>query len=214
MATVIKRKNSPYWYMKFQIGGKQYLLSTKETDRKKAKNILEKTFLDMRRLHQDEKLTEKIFEAYNGKPRKKLAIEEVWGIWRKSPKRREPAPTTLRDYEILWNRFADWAQGKRLEYVHQVTPELAKEFMRAVWKRGVTANRYNKYRNLLRMVWRNVSDRAGIAENPWDRVETLSHVTRSKRELREEELKIVIQRVHGNRGVFARSLLTHDHSFP
>jgi len=29
MATVIKKNNSPFWYMKFRIGGKQYLLSTK-----------------------------------------------------------------------------------------------------------------------------------------------------------------------------------------
>ncbi|GAG22894.1 unnamed protein product, partial [marine sediment metagenome] len=43
MATVIRRKNSPYWYMKFRIHGKQFLLSTKETNKKMAKNLLEST---------------------------------------------------------------------------------------------------------------------------------------------------------------------------
>jgi integrase len=196
MATVIKRKKSPYWYMKFIIRGRQYLLSTKETDKRKAKTMLEETVVKLRRLHQQEKLTERVFEALNKQERRKLPIKDVWKNWEKNPKRDQQATTTIKDHKIFWSRFEEWAQHTKLEYLHQVTPNVAKEFMRFIWDRGISQNRYNKYRNFLRMIWRAVSDLAGIEENPWDKVETLSQDTRSKRELSEKELKLVIEKAN------------------
>jgi integrase len=192
MATVIKRNNSPFWYMKFRIGGKQYLLSTKETDHNEAKIMLEKTLLKLRKLYQEEKLTEKVFQVLKGEERRKLSLKDVWPAWVTAPKRRQPALSTQKDHRTFWNRFEKWTQTKKLEYVHQITPQHAKGFMRTIWDLGVTQNRYNKYRNFLRMIWRSISDLAGIDENPWDKVETLAQETKSKRELSEDELKRVI----------------------
>jgi integrase/recombinase XerD len=41
MAQILKRKGSPFWYARFEHGGKAYLISTKTTSRRKALKALE-----------------------------------------------------------------------------------------------------------------------------------------------------------------------------
>lgn len=40
MATVFKKKGSPFYYSRFMVGGQDHCLSTGETDRKKARRVM------------------------------------------------------------------------------------------------------------------------------------------------------------------------------
>ena len=62
MAKVVKRKNSPYWYLKLMVKGKAFFRSSGTSDKRQAEKLLKQTVQDLRVKHKRQELTEEIFE--------------------------------------------------------------------------------------------------------------------------------------------------------
>ena len=137
----------------------------------------------------------------------KLAINEAWRTWLDSPMRRNPTPQTIKTYEIHWNKFKDWTEKKGVEFLHEATRTSAQDFCSELWKSGLSPGSYNKYLRFLRSFFETLRDRAGISENPFDKIPCKSAEVESRRNLTIEELNSVCQTATGNmRYLFAVGL--------
>lgn len=199
MATLIKRPNSPYWYLKFMVNGKAYLQSSGTSNKSKAMKMLKKNVEELRTKHREGSLSENIFEQLTGRSRSKLAVAEAWNAWEASPRKRNPSAVTVGHYRIHWNQFATWLVKNyvQIEYMHEVTPLIAEQYMSYVQKEKATPNTFNKKRNFLRSIFRVLSAQAGLTKNPWDDIPLQTLDTESRRAFTPEELQIVCTKAKG-----------------
>jgi integrase len=199
MATLLKRPGSPYWYLKYMVKGKAYLHSSGTTSKDKAQKMLKKAVEDLRVKHRSGELTEAVFEQLTENPRAKLAVAEAWQAWTTSPRRRNPTTVTADRYGSHWNQFSCWLKQNHrgVEFLHEVTPLVAEQFMAHLQSEKVSPNTFNKKRNFLRSMFRALSVQAGLGKNPWDDIPLQSLDTESRRPFTPEELQVVCSRAKG-----------------
>jgi integrase len=137
-----------------------------------------------------------------------LTITRAWDAFLESPTRRDTGPSTLAQYAFQFTRFEKWMASEHpgAKYLQDVTPDIAAQFAFSLTKEKRSANTFNKYMNVLSLVFSTVSDKARLKVNPWlnprkegagkgiGRKDLISH---SRRELTLEELKDVCERAEG-----------------
>jgi len=101
--------------------------------------------------------------------------------------------STLRDYESKWEIYRSWMHENHpnVTALRDVTPELAKEYLDSLIKRGVSPNTYNSYIVVLRYVFKVLKDAARITENVWLKYKPLPAPTQGRRDLTVNELRQV-----------------------
>lgn len=137
-----------------------------------------------------------------------LSIAQAWDAFLESPTRRDTGASTLAQYAFQFSRFEKWMRKEYpgAKYLQEVTPDIAAQFAFSLTKEKRSANTFNKYMNVLSLVFSTVSDKARLTVNPWlnprkegagkgiGRKELVSH---SRRELTLAELKDVCERAEG-----------------
>jgi integrase len=221
-------KTSPYYYARFQVRGKDYLISTgkeKKTDAQKrmaeliaeyreastVEDHLKRLESALNQLPENEQLKHRrtIANKLLGGINQKLALNRVWAAWLASPNKRNPGPKTLEAYAGRWLRFEKWAAGKDIEFLHQVTPALAQEYAADLMQSGVSMSTYNTHITLLRGLFKTLRLSAGIEENPWLDDLRQESAPENRRNLTTEELKEVCAAARGTlRYLFALGLYT------
>ena len=129
-----------------------------------------------------------------------LRFSDAWRAFIASETRRRPRETTLRQYEIQWERFVEWLKGTYPEVVNveSINPGIAAAFIRQLSDTR-TANTANKYRGLLAMVWDRLKEDGHItAENPWEKIARREQHDEGRRELTIVELRRVCRAAQGD----------------
>jgi integrase len=221
-------KTSPYYYARFQVRGKDYLVSTgkeKKTDAQKrmaeliaeyreastVEDHLKRLELTLKQLPADEQLKYRraIANKLLGGINQKLALPDVWKTWLAAPNKRTPTPKTLEGYKGRWERFEKWAAVKEIKYLHQVTPALAQEYAADLLGSGVTMSTYNTHITLLRGLFKTLRLSGGIEETPWQDDLRQHSTPENRRNLTTEELREVCAAARGTlRYLFALGLYT------
>lgn len=219
MAQLVKRPTSPFYYARFQVNGKDHWLSTRESDRKKARKELARLVAQTRNeLSIDEQLG-RLIEMVDALPEnsqqvkrqeivrtmlraqeKKIALADVWARWlANSNKEYDPKPKTLLGYEAIWKRFKSWAVTRNLHFLHEITAENAGEYAANLWKSKVSSSTYNQHIKFLRSLCNALELEAGLVGNPWARImSTKKKLDGGRRNLSPEELQTVLARADGN----------------
>ena len=224
-----KPRTSRVYYARFQVNGKDVVRSTGETRKPEAEKAMAEMIavekkedngiaIYLKRLESalnqlpepDQSLERRqIANSILGGINQRLALEEVWPVWLKSPNKRHPGPKTLKNYAGRWERFEKWAKGKGIEYLHQVPPALAYEYAGDLMQSGVSMSTFNTHIALLRGVFKTLRLVAGIEENPWQEDLKQESVAESRRNLTTEELQTVCAAAKGVlRYLFALGLYT------
>jgi integrase len=219
MPQVFKRPGRPCYYARWQYDGKDYLRSTEETDRKKAIEKLNRMVAEQRGELDIEEIGRCLLKLLDALPKdkqpaarqtwvrkilggqgSKLRIAVGWAAWRENANREyEPKPNTLSGYEAIWKRFAAWAASRKLEWLHEVQPEDAIDYVADLWASGVSASTYNAHVKFLRAAFHALELAAGITANPWNRVVTKrKEQGEGRRHLTLPELQTVLARAEGN----------------
>jgi integrase len=140
-----------------------------------------------------------------------LTISRMFEAYRRHPNRPQCGAATLTRYEQEADIFAKWMSDNYPEAkeVRQVSREVAAAFLDSLSKR-VSANTYNKYTSLLRLIWRTIGDEARCLVNPWDGVKRKGQPkTNGRRALTIEELAKVTADLTGEmRVLFALGIYT------
>ena len=167
----LQLEKSGRWTMRVGIKGKRYSRSTRTTDREKAEKFLER------------------FLSPLGLGSRRLPLADVWLEYVKSPDRRDLAPSTLNAKRLIWMEFARWMERHHLEIgqLAEVTHEAIAEYLACI-RAEVCASTYNARICVLREIFRVLSPKAGLVDDPWEGVRLHADDCHSRRELTLDEV--------------------------
>ena len=118
-----------------------------------------------------------------------LTIDDTWDAYIAAPNRPDSGDSTLRQYRLQFGRFVKWQAKAHKEIItlRGVTPAIASEFASHLQSRGLSPNTFNKYINLLQLVFRVLKDKTRLEHNPWDSIQRKRLNGCGRRELTIEE---------------------------
>ena len=225
MPQIFKRSNSPYYYARFQIDGKDYCISTKTSKRSEAQAFLkrkqsekagtlslEEQFSIVLRLLEEQaedcespaKLADLATKRQQMARRilqaqnERLGLDEAWEAWLSNPKKRNPKPITVTNYHGQWERFRNWVTKRDVAYLHEVTPAIAEDYATDLWSSKVSPSTYNAHTKFLRSMSKVLHTRAGLIGNPWADIPLMEKEQESRRNLTEKELTKVCETAKGS----------------
>lgn len=188
----LQQEKSGRWTMRVGINGKRYCRSTRTKNREQAERVLQR------------------FLAPFGLGEHRLPLADVWLEYIKSPLRNELAVSTLNSKRNIWMHFAKWMEHSYLPVkdLAGITSDMIAEYL-ACLRVDVCASTYNCRVCVLREIFRTLSAKAGLEEDPWDGIRLRPDDCHSRRELTMEELKRLLnaakwfdsQRENGNHPV-------------
>ena len=168
----LQQEKSGRWTMRVGINGKRYCRSTRTTNREQAERVLQR------------------FLAPFGLGEHRLPLADVWLEYVKSPLRNELAVSTLNSKRNIWMHFAKWMEHSYLPVkdLAGVTGDMIAEYL-ACLRVDVCASTYNSRVCVLREIFRTLSSKAGLEEDPWDGIRLRPDDCHSRRELTMDELR-------------------------
>lgn len=121
-----------------------------------------------------------------------VKISTAWQCFAISPRRPDCAPETLRQYEYQFLRFIQWSATHRpnIRFLSQVDESAAESFA-ADLEHKVSPSTFNRYRDLLQLVFRVLLGKNGQSPpNPWAVIQRKrANNSRGRREFTAEELR-------------------------
>ena len=172
----LQREKGGRWTMRVGINGKRYCRSTRTKDRDQAERVLQR------------------FLAPLGLGERRLPLADVWLEYVKSPNRNELTNTTLEVKRRVWMHFAGWMEHFYLPVsdLGGVTQDMIAEYL-ACLRLDLSATTYNNRVCTLREIFRLLSNKAGLQDDPWEGVRLRPKDTHSRRELTLDELKRLLK---------------------
>ncbi len=79
----------------------------------------------------------------------------------------------MRVYSFKWKRFLAWLETHHPEVqtLREVTREIGKEYAKDLGAEKLSASTFNQHKNLLKMVWRVLTDECKLAIDPWEKIQ-------------------------------------------
>ena len=166
--------------MRVSICGKRYCRSTRTTDRDKAERELQR------------------FLAPFGLGERRLPLADVWNAYVMSPDRNELAQTTLNAKRIVWMQFARWMEQYYLPVkdLAGITHEMIGEYLACI-RADLSSSTYNGRVCILREIFRTLSAKAGLEDDPWEGIRLRPSDSQSRRELTMDELHRLLAEAKG-----------------
>ena len=132
----------------------------------------------------------------------KLALDDAWEAWKRAPKKRDPAPNTLKSYKRYWDDLTNWlsTEHAEVEYLHEITDGMGKGYFSHLWASGVASGTYNRTLRVLRATFNGLGQDAGLTSNPFrkENVPDRKNDSESRRCLTPAELEKVCKEATGD----------------
>lgn len=185
-------KRGSIWYAVWHQDGKQRWKSTGETNKSKARSVLEASVAPLNSGNQARAFREAADAAYVRQGEsfgQTIRLHDIWPTFADAPERPDSGTITLDEYHRIWTRFVEWCQFERprATNISDVTPHVAADFAQ-VLRKLVGSATYNKNIGVFRLIWKTINKRTGWRENPWMSVATRRSHPTSKRELTIDEM--------------------------
>ncbi|MEI7901668.1 MAG: tyrosine-type recombinase/integrase [bacterium] len=199
-------KRGIIWWVTTMRDGKRTIISTKETELKKARFVRDELLkpYDLRdekkrveaMLSRVQTVAQQLTKIEDGV--KATTIKHGWQAYQNQNNRPDSGPVTLRIYEGWFEAFARWIEVRHPEIteLRQVTTEHAGAYASYLLER-VSATTFNRHVFLLTLVWRILEKPARLLINPWKSIERKRFAVHSRRELTIEELQKVCETAQG-----------------
>lgn len=201
------------WYGRFEVDGKiQYVnldvkvagtppasLSLRdegdtafERSRATAQAKLDSIVEQARSKQGSERLVEKLYEIKTGEAVKSVRLTKLSEEWVKIPRKRKPDDRYASQCQSTLARFAEFVQklNPKADEIAHVTRTVARSFMDAEEKRGVTAKTWNDVMKLLRATFQHLLPAGAI--NPFSDMPTRETETVFRIPFTPEELKAIM----------------------
>jgi integrase len=213
MALEIQRGRSQWWYGRVTVNGKDYTrnLGVKiegripaslrnlgdarfERSRAQAQAALDKFSEELRRKSTAEELIQTIHEIRTGGRIGSLPLNEFFERWKEIPRRKPPSDRYVAVVEGMAKRFVSFlnANHKAVKELGDVQASMAKAFMRAEEKRGISEKTYNNVLIFLRSAFEGLRKEAGCPENPFDGIPTKEEHTIHRKPFTTDELALIV----------------------
>lgn len=218
------RKRGNIWWCQWKHHGVPYAQSLKTRDAATARIAIEKAMAIVRASMVDGTFMEKYGrDGASAVEDGDILLTNAWRHYRGSASRPDASPQTIQQYEYQWDRLLEWLHGRHpnVRRVSQVTRTVAQEFATHLTGQ-VTANTFNKYIQLFRLVFRVLCDDLGSESNPWKAIQKRKNGNGShgRRAFTAEELRRIFetlsmriegwQLVWGEDGIVGKHKLAFD----
>ncbi|HPA17483.1 MAG TPA: tyrosine-type recombinase/integrase [Verrucomicrobiae bacterium] len=203
----------PNWYGRYEVGGRRLTVNLQvpiagrppasfslrdegngafERSRAVALEKLEALAQEARRRHGAAHLLERIVEIKTGESVRSVGLDALAEEWAKIPRRRDPSLRYAMQCRALLGRFVAFVRAKspQARELAQVTRGIARAFLEAESRRGVTAKTWNDALKLLRATFRHVLP-PGCA-NPFAGIPARETETVFRKPFSPEELKAIV----------------------
>lgn len=230
MATLYKRPESPYYWMRFNHQGKRYCESTEQTTDGKARKVMEARIKEVKGSGSHYDLFRRFMSLLESLPAKEqvkfrqeyalklvesfgvtMEIDKAWEAWLRNPKKRNPAEKTVASYKGAWDRVVEWLKKNYPDtrYLHQITESMTEEYLADLHSGATKSATYNRHLVFLRGMFSTLKVSAGLMLNPWENFPKMELDQDSKRNLTPNELSTVCTSATGVlRYMFAIGLYT------
>jgi integrase len=163
-----------------------------ERSRATALAKLESIVEEARSQRSSERLVEKLYEIKTGEQIKSVKLADLPAEWANIARKRTPDDRYARQCQSRLKQFADFVRGQnsKAEEIAHVTRTMARAFLAAEEKRGVTAKTWNDTLVLLRATFQHLLPAGSI--NPFSGVPTRETETVFRKPFTPEELKAIL----------------------
>lgn len=199
-------KRGNVWWIQAMRKGERVIQSTGETDVDRARAVRDRELNPMR-LKDAKKRAEAVYERVQTADSKltkaldalpSLTVRRSWDAFLTSPERSDAGTVTLDGYLGQWNRFEKWTEARRPGgELRAVTVKDAGEYAADLTAAGLSPNRFNKHVDLLKMIFRVLTDPARLTCNPWDKIKRKRQNTQGRRAFTSQELQAVLATASG-----------------
>lgn len=229
MSKLFKVPNSPYFYIRLRIAGKDTWISTKTKNREEAREFAKKkkklargnisldelikeieTLIAVMPADEQNKKRAEILCRISRNQASSLAIAEAWKSWLHSPLKGNPSEQTIEGgYSAAWKRFNSWISKHDLEFLHEITPLNAQDYSADLWSSNISPRTYNGHIKFLRSMFNTLKLKAGLIVNPWADIKMMDKETKGRENFTPEELTAITTKATGSfRYMIALGLLT------
>lgn len=191
------------WTLRCLINGKRVAKSTGTRDRAEAEKFAKRflapyvkddptrTYLNIQAAVMTERQLAEMKEDENPQ----MKISEAWEAYENSSMRRELAKTTLDGKKQVFRSFAEYIAKTfpELQELRNTTRDHAESYL-AYLREGHSSTTYNNRLCVLREMYRVLSKKARIKENPWEGFPMRADDSHTRRELTVEELGRLISK--------------------
>lgn len=164
MANVYKPDNSPYFYYRFTIEGREENRSTKKKNYNSAVKVMKNRLAELKASGGYTDLFNRMVQKIDELPKneqaevkRKLAhrllkntssmlpIDQAFKTYSTKPKKRNPSVEQLKRYRSYFNRFTNWLSDEYpdIKYVNEVNHQVVDKYMTHLWSDNVSENTYN-----------------------------------------------------------------------
>ena len=122
----------------------------------------------------------------------KVKLSDVWTIYKASPSRPQSSDGTLGNYERCWTWFADWLKPLKVEWLSEVTAEMANDYAKHLGAKNTSASTYNYHIGALRLICRVLGDAAALEVNPFAIIQRKTGVKQTRKEFSVDEVQAIL----------------------
>lgn len=192
MASLIRQKGRTVWQARIYDPrtGKQKSVSTGTDDKRKAQDVAAALEMALKGTARRDAVVAFLDDMLGRPPAMRVRVADMLDAYVAEPGI-DPAPNTIKGRRSAVTRFLNWLEADRpgVEYMDQVTPEVAVAYVDYLRGDCPTPRTVNFHRSGLRALWSILAYRAGLASNVWDVVPALREVgAKSGRPFTDDEL--------------------------
>ena len=158
-------KRGKNFFLEYRVSGKRVRKSLKTADKieaeKKAQEII-----DLLRIEDKTDFLRKIATIKKIKV-SRLKLSDAWGKYLESPERKNPAKVTIEGYKSYVDQLFDWL---KVEYIDEVSEDMAYEYCVWLASTGIKAQTYNKKKNFITYFFNILRRPAGLTDNPFSKM--------------------------------------------
>jgi integrase len=171
-------KRGKTYHAMWTVNGKKFMQSTRCTVESKARKelsrIMQPHLIENDRRHLETVKTwiesaKTDLASLNEQKNPPLPLAGTWSAFKGSQNRPRTGKATFEKYEIQWSIFHAWMEKNQPEVkaLRDVTPEIAGQFAAHLISTKRSSGTFNKYMNVLSLIFRTVSEEARLTVNPW-----------------------------------------------
>ena len=191
-----------HWYLRAMINGVMVKQSLHTANLAEARILRDERLASIKGAKDEKAMLQSVQRQLDGitveeeRRRKEENLGELLSaIWKKYETNPAHAVSKLvmDIYRQRWGRFMEWMQENNpmTLHSHQVTRQMAQEFVDSIWDSGLAPTTYNKYITTLNMIFNDACDRDDDLNNPFARIKKAKQKTERRDIFTEAELKTI-----------------------
>jgi len=208
------RKTSKWWHGRFNVRGRPKVLNldveikgkrpssiSEEDDRafERSRGRTQAKFNELVKEAATKKRAEEtvqtLHEIRTGHRVSSIPLSKMARAWKDIPRKRPMSPTYISTREAVFRSFVDFPTRKHpdVKDMAAVTPQMAREWLRAQERRGISPRTWNANMGLLRSAFHRLRKEAGVVENPFEDFPKKEEQTVHRRPFTPEQLQAIVK---------------------